>query len=454
MSVELILSNLIESEKYARKVIPFLNISYFVEKPEKLIFTSIIKHYEEYNILPTKTEIAHYIATNDDITDHQHDESMQYLDDLKQSDTPDHDWLVDTTEKFVQDKAIYNAIMDSISIIDGTDEERGKHAITDILKDALSISFDSHVGHDYFEDAQERFDFYSIEEERLSFALDIFNKITNGGVPRKTLNMILATTNAGKTLMMIAFAAAYLMQGKNVLYITAEMSEEAISNRVDANLMNIPINDVEDMTNDRFMGRIDKIHSKTNGKLIVKEFPTSSAHVGHIKSLLQELKLKKNFTPDVIMVDYINIMSSARVKLANTNSYFYIKAIAEELRGLAVEQNLPIWSATQSNRSGHSDTDIDLTNTSESFGLPATVDFMFAIIRTEELDALGQLMIKQLKSRYGNKNYYEKFVIGVDPDKVQLYDVEDTAQTLTQSGGGSIVDMETGEVKPKNTLNF
>jgi replicative DNA helicase len=274
-----------------------------------------------------------------------------------------------------------------------------------------------------------------MEIDRIPFHIDLFNLITNGGIPRKTLNVILAGTNVGKSMMMVDLSANYLLQGLNVLYITLEMSEEAIANRIDANLMNMPMKAVDKQDADVFMKKIDRLQSSTNGKLIVKEFPTSGAHVGHFRNLIQELKLKKNFTPDVICVDYINIMSSSRVKLANTNSYFYIKAIAEELRGLAVELNVPIWSATQSNRSGQNDSDIDITNTSESFGLPATVDFMFAVIRNEELDRLGQLMIKQLKSRYGNKNYYEKFVIGVDPDKMKLYDAEDSAQTLVQSDG-------------------
>lgn len=435
MSEELILTNLIKSEKYARKVIPFLKKSYFSEQSEKQIFHAIIEHYEKYNILPTKTEIKHSIENIENITEDLYNDSISYIESLNQSDDPDFDWLVDTTEKFCQDKAVYNAIMDSISIIDGTDEKRTKHAIQDILKDALAVTFDSNVGHDYLDEAEKRFEYYSMEEDRVPFHLDIFNKITNGGIPNKTLNMILAGTNTGKSMMMVDFSANYLLQGKNVLYITLEMAEEAIANRIDANLMNMPVNAVDKLEHDMFTKRIDNIRKKTCGKLIVKEFPTSSAHVGHIRNLLQELKLKKNFVPDVICVDYINIMASSRVKLANTNSYFYIKAIAEELRGLAVELDVPIWSATQSNRSGQNDTDIDLTNTSESFGLPATVDFMFAVIRTEELDDLGQLMVKQLKSRYGNKNFYEKFVIGVEAEKMKLFDVEDSAQTLTQSNG-------------------
>lgn len=435
MSESIILTNLIKSEAFARRVIPFLHQSYFPERTEKLVFESIVEHYAEFNMLPTKTEIRHHIENKDGINDDLYEESIAYLGELVQDDEPNFDWLVQTTEKFCQDKAIYNAIMDSIGIIDGSDKERTNHAIPELLKDALSVSFDTHIGHDYFEEAKERFEFYSMETERIPFDLEIFNMITNGGIPNKTLNMILAGTNVGKSLIMIHLASSYLLQGKNVLYITLEMAEEAIANRVDANLMSMPVNQVERQMEEDYMRKIHRIQAKTQGKLIVKEFPTSSAHVGHIRTLLQELQLKKNFKPDVIMVDYINIMASSRVKLANTNSYFYIKAIAEELRGLAVEKEIPIWSATQSNRSGQNDSDVDLTNTSESFGLPATVDFMFAAIRTEELDALGQIMIKQLKSRYGNKNYYEKFVIGIEADQQKLYDLEDNAQTLMQSSG-------------------
>jgi replicative DNA helicase len=435
MSEQIILTNLLKSEEYARKVLPFLHISYFSEQPEKLIFTSIVKHYDKYNTLPSKTEVEHFVNEREDLSQDQVNQTLEYLETLSPRDKPDPQWLIDTTEQFCQDRAIYNAIMDSISIIDGGDQKRTKHAIPDILKDALSISFDTHIGHDYFEDAASRFDYYNLEEERLPFDLDMFNKITNNGVPNKTLNCILAGTNVGKSLFLVHMAASYMMQGKNVLYITLEMAEEAISNRIDANLMNIPVNALESLEKDKFFSRIDKLKAKTQGKLIVKEYPTSSAHVGHFKQLLQELRLKKRFKPDVIMVDYINIMASSRTKMSTAGSYFYIKAIAEELRGLAVEQNVPIWSATQSNRSGQSDSDVDLTNTSESFGLPATVDFMFAVIRTDELDNLNQVLVKQLKSRYGNKTFHEKFVIGIDVEKMKLYDVESSAQTVMQSNG-------------------
>lgn len=432
MSEELVLSNLLNNEKYARKVLPYLHIKLFQEKEEKAIFKAIVNHFDNYNILPSKTEVKHYINEDSSLTDDQYNNTIEYISTLSNDDV-DYNWLLDTTEKWVQNRSLYNAIRDSISIIDGTDTKHNKHAIQDMLKDALAVSFDTHIGHDYFDEAEQRFDFYSLEKARIPFHLDFFNKITNGGIPRKTLNVIMGTTNAGKSLMLADFAANYLLNGLNVLYVTLEMAEEAIANRIDANLMNVPLNAVEKMDKDVFIGKVGKIKNKTNGKLIIKEYPTTSAHAGHIKNLLQELKLKKNFIPDIIMVDYINIMASSRVKLANTNSYFYIKSIAEELRALAVEYDVPVWSATQSNRSGHSDTDIDLTNTSESFGLPATVDFMVALIRTDELDQLNQIMIKQLKSRYGNKSYYEKFIIGVDIDKMKFFDAELSAQNISQS---------------------
>lgn len=435
MSEDIVLTNLLKSEKYARRVIPFLEQSYFSEKSEKIIFASVIEHYEKYNIMPTRTEVKHALDSLENINDDLYTETLELLKTLKSKDEPDYDWLVDTTEAWCQERAIYNAVMNSISILDGEDEKHSKHAIPDLLKEALSISFNTEIGHDYLDQAEKRFEFYSLDTPRLPFDIEIFNKITNGGIPDKTLNIILAGTNVGKSLFMVHLSSSYLLAGKNVLYVTLEMAEEEIANRVDANLMNMPVNAVSKQDKDIYMKKIHRIQKKTQGQLIVKEFPTSGAHVGHIRNLLQELKLKKSFIPDVILVDYINIMASSRVKLANTNSYFYIKAIAEELRGLAVEQKVPIWSATQSNRGGQNDSDIDLTNTAESFGLPATADFMFAVIRTEELDQLKQLMCKQLKSRYGNKGYYEKFVIGVDVDRQKLYDVEDEAQDLVQSDG-------------------
>lgn len=440
MSEQIIFTNLLYNDEYVRKVLPFLKQSYFQDFSDKKIFKCFVQYYDKYNVAPTHEALKYEIDELEGISEDQYDSIVERVDSLTQKESPETKWLVDITEQFCQDKAIYNAIMDSIGVIDGTDKKLTKHAIPELLKEALAVSFDTHIGHDYFEDMDERFEFYNLEHEKIPFDIEMLNTITNGGIPRKTLNIILAGTNVGKTLAMIHLASSYLMQSKNVLYITLEMAEEMISNRIDANLLEMTVKDVENIDRDKFFKGINAIKSKTHGKLIVKEYPTSNAHTGHMRQLLQELKLKKNFIPDVIFVDYIGIMASARVKLANTNSYFYIKAIAEELRGLAVEQDLPIWSAVQSNRSGYSDTDVDLTSTAESFGLPATADFMFALIRTPELDDLGQLMVKQLKSRYGNKNFHEKFVIGVDPDRMKLYDVEESAQTLTQSNGTSFND--------------
>lgn len=436
MSEQIILTNLLVNEEYTRKVLPFLKSSYFHEPQDKRIFTAFVKYYEKYNAAPTRAALMHEITEAGGLSETEFSETIERVKLLKQDDKPDDNWLVDTTETFCQDKAIYNAIMDSISIIDGTDKKNTKHGIPDILKEALAVTFDSHVGHDYFDDAERRYEFYNLEHEKIKFDLEMFNKITNGGIPRKTLNIILAGTNVGKTLAMVHLASSYVMNGYNVLYITLEMAEEMISNRVDANLLDMTVNEVEKVEKERFFTGINKLKSKTHGKLVVKEYPTSSAHVGHFRQLMQELQMKRSFKPDIIFIDYIGIMASARVKLGGTNSYGYIKAIAEELRGFAVEFNVPVWSAVQSNRSGYSDTDVDLTNTAESFGLPATADFMFALIRTAELDQMGQLMVKQLKSRYGNKGYYEKFVIGVDADRMKLFDVEASAQkNIIQSDG-------------------
>jgi replicative DNA helicase len=428
MSEELILTNLIEYDEYARKVIPFLKPKYFMYQPNKVIFNYYLAYFTKYNKLPNKDTLSHVIFNSTKISESVLEDVADQLDKLNQESQPNLDWIIDTTEDFCQERAIYNAIQKSISIIDGEDSKLTKHAIPELLKDALAVSFDINLGHDYIEDAEERFEFYNLDHPRIPFDIEMFNKITNGGCPRKTLNILLGTTNVGKTLGLVHLSTAYLNMGYNVLYVTAEMAEESIANRVDANEFNINLNEVDKLQHDKFISNVTKIKNKTKGKLIIKEYPTSSAHVGHIRTFLQELSLKKNFKPDVIIVDYINIMASSRVNLSNTGSYFYIKAIAEELRGLAVETDCVLWSATQSNRGGANSTDVDLTDTAESFGLPATADFMVALIRTEELDGLGQLLIKQLKSRYGNKSYYEKFVIGSDINKMQWYDVEDNAQ--------------------------
>ena len=435
MTVEhTILSQLLYNDEYARRVLPFLRSSYFHESAEKALFKTYVEYWQKYNVAPTKEALSLEVSNREDISDGEYDEAIGIIDHAIVEDDPNFDWLVDKTEEWCQDKAIYNAVTDAISIIDGEDEERTRHAIPDLLKEALGVSFKTNIGHDYIEDAEDRFRFYGEEFARIPFDLTLFNKITNGGVPDGTLNVILAGTNVGKTLSMIHFTGSYLKQGKNVLYITLEMAEEEIARRVDANLFDVKINDVERMEEGKFKQGIGKLKTKTNGKLIIKQYPTGAGHVGHFRQLLQELWLKKNFKPDVIMIDYIGICASARVKLGNTNSYFYVKAVAEELRGLGIEFECPIWTAVQATRGGFGNTDMDITDTAESFGLPATADLLFGAIRTEELDALGQLLIKQMKNRYGNKNYYEKFVIGVDAEKQQLFDVEDSAQDNIHGG--------------------
>jgi len=360
------------------------------------------------------------------------------------------DWLMENTEKWCQDRAIHLAIMESINIIDGKHKELTKNALPDILSSALGVSFDRNVGHDYIDGFQSRYDFYHREEDRIPFDLEYFNKITKGGLPRKTLNIALAGTGVGKSLFMCHCAANSLMEGRNVLYITMEMAEERIAERIDANLMNLPIDQLEDLPLQTFESKVRKIAQKTQGKLIVKEYPTASAHVGHFRALVNELKLKKNFKPDMIFIDYLNICASSRVKMGGTvNTYSLVKSIAEEIRGLAVELDVPIMSATQTTRSGYGNTDVGLEDTSESFGLPATADFMFALISTEELENLGQIMVKQLKNRYNDPGMHKRFVIGVDRSRMKLYDVEESAQTLIQSTpttGGSVPD------KPLNTF--
>lgn len=447
MTVEhTILSQLLCNDEYARRVLPFLRSSYFHESADKALFKTYVEYWQKYNVAPTKEALSLEVANRDDISDTEYDEAIGIIDHALVEDEPNFDWLVDTTESWCQDKAIYNAVTDAISIIDGDDQTRTRHAIPDILKEALAVSFKTTIGHDYIADAEDRWRFYGEEFARIPFDLTIFNKITNGGIPDGTLNVILAGTNVGKTLSMIHFTTSYLKQGKNVLYITLEMAEEEIARRVDANLFDVKINEVERMDEGKFKKGINNLRAKTTGQLIIKQFPTGAGHVGHFRQLLQELWLKKNFKPDVIMVDYIGICASSRVKLGSTNSYFYVKAVAEELRGLGIEEECPVWTAVQATRGGFGNTDMDITDTAESFGLPATADLMFGAIRTEELDALGQLLIKQMKNRYGNKSYYEKFVIGVDAEKQQLFDVEDSAQSNIHGG----VDSPDDDDEPDN----
>lgn len=422
-----ILRNLLSNETYLRRVIPFLKKEYF-EGEFKIVFNEIVSFVHKYNRMPTKETIAVDMTSAGTF-----DPVSGLIDEVFTPEAVDDDWLLNSTEKWCQDRAIYLAIMESINIIDGKNQSLTKNAVPEILSDALGVSFDPNVGHDYIDDSDDRFEFYHRDEDRLPFDLENFNEITKGGVPNKTLNIALAGTGVGKSLFMCHVAASALTQGKNVLYITMEMAEERIAERIDANLFNLPIDQLETLTKDMFDNKIAKVAKKNVGKLIVKEYPTGAAHAGHFRALLNELKLKKQFEPDIIFIDYLNICSSSRMKGLGgaINSYSYVKAIAEELRGLAVEFDVPVFSATQTTRSGYSNTDVGLEDTSESFGLPATADFMFALISSEELQRLGQMMVKQLKNRYNDPTYKKRFVIGVDRSKMRLYDVEDSAQTLT-----------------------
>ena len=427
------LIQLLHNEDYARKVLPFIKENYFDVREERIIFEEISKFTDKYKKIPTQTSLEIEVGERKDLTDTEHEKIVQIIQSLNPTDV-DFEWLVDTTEKFCKDKAIYNAIVEGISIIDGKDKKRTPDVIPDILTNALGVSFDDSVGHDYLLDSDDRYTYYHKVEERIPFDLEYFNRITKGGLPTKTLNVALAGTGVGKSLFMCHMAANSLSQGKNVLYITLEMAEERIAERIDANLMNISIEDLHQLPKKMFEDKIARIQKNTGGKLIVKEYPTASAHSGHFRGLLKELAIKKSFKPDIIFIDYLNICSSSRFKgNANVGSYFYIKAIAEELRGLAVENNVPIMSATQTTRSGFSSTDIGLEDTSESFGLPATADFMFAITSTEELDKVNQIAIKQLKNRYNDPNSNKRFVIGVDRSKMKLYDVENSSNDLVDS---------------------
>ena len=429
------LTNLISNEDYARKVLPFIKGNYFEVKEERIIFEEIYNFVDKYKTIPTQTSLEIEVGERKDLTEIEYKKIVEIIQTLNPVEV-DFDWLVDTTEKFCKDKAIYNAIVDGISIIDGKDKNRTPDSIPSILTDALSVSFDNAVGHDYILDADSRFDFYHKVEEKIPFDLEYFNKITKGGLPPKTLNIALAGTGVGKSLFMCHMAANCLSQGKNVLYVTLEMAEERIAERIDANLMNVSMEDLQDLPKKMFTDKMSKITKKTTGKLIVKEYPTATAHSAHFRGLIKELAIKKSFRPDIIFIDYLNICASSRFKGAqNVNSYMYVKAIAEELRGLAVETNVPIMSATQTTRSGFVSTDVGLEDTSESFGLPATADLMFALISTEELEELNQICVKQLKNRYNDPTMNKRFVIGIDRAKMRLYDVEvDAQQDLVNSG--------------------
>ena len=422
-----ILSNLVYDEEYIRKVIPFLKEEYFQDGIEKVIFQTIWAYAEKYKSNPTLEALV--IDVQDKaLNEEQYKKSVDYLSEIEKSPM-DLDWLTDQTEKWCKEKAIYNAVLNSIQIIDGKVKDQTPDALPSILSEALSVSFDKHVGHDYMEQSGDRYEFYHTKEEKIPFDLDFFNRITKGGLPNKTLNIALAGTGVGKSLFMCHVAASTLMQGKNVLYITLEMAEEKIAERIDANLMNITMDDMHDLPRHMYENRFEKIQKKTTGNLIVKEYPTASAHCGHFRALFNELALKKDFKPDLVFVDYINICASSRFRAgANVNSYTYIKAIAEEMRGLAVEYNLPIMSATQTTRTGFVSTDVGLEDTSESFGLPATADFMFALISSDELNELNQMLVKQLKNRYADPTTNKKFIVGVDRAKMKLYDVSQMAQ--------------------------
>ena len=444
----LILKNLLYSETYARKVLPFIKKDYFDDNNQRIIFEEISNFIGEYNKLATKEILCIEIENRKDINDSTFKEIVDVVNSLEEV-VSELEWILDTTEKWCRDRAIYLALMESIYIAEGNDEKRNRDAIPSILSDALGVSFDNHIGHDYLNDYEERYELYHRKEDKIPFDLEYFNKITKGGLPNKTLNIALAGTGVGKSLFMCHVASSVLLQGRNVLYITMEMAEEKIAERIDANLLNVPIQDLTDLPKSMFENKVTNLSKKTQGTLIIKEYPTASAHSGHFKALLNELALKKSFRPDIIFVDYLNICASSRYRGNSTvNSYSYIKAIAEELRGLAVEANVPIVSATQTTRSGYGSSDVELTDTSESFGLPATADLMFALISSEELENLGQIMVKQLKNRYGDPTVNKRFVVGIDRAKMRLYDCEQNAQDdILDSGQDEEYNNEEHNVK-------
>lgn len=428
---QVVLKNILTNETYMRKVLPFIKAEYF-EGIYRELFKQSGKFVAKYNKLPSAESFKIEMDSADKFSDDQYRQAMEIIPELFTKEQSDEQWLLDATEKWCQDRALFNAVMESISIIDGKHQTLSKNALPDILTKALGVSFDTNVGHDYLEAFQERYDFYHRDEERVPFDIQLLNDITKGGLPRKTLNIILAGTGVGKSLAMCHFAAANLTDGKNVLYITAEMAEERIAERIDANLLNIQIDQLTDLSQSMFAEKVHNLSKKTNGKLIVKEYPTGSANVGHMRALLSELKLKKSFMPDIIYIDYLNICASSRMKGMGgaINSYNYIKAIAEEFRGLAVEFDVPIVSATQTTRSGYGNSDVGLEDTSESFGLPATADLMIALIATEELEQMGQIAVKQLKNRYNDPTFHKRFVIGVNRAKMRLFDADESSQTL------------------------
>ncbi len=426
---EITLSKLILNDTYTRKVIPFIKDEYFDSPSHKVLFSTLTDYVNKYETTPEPNALKIEVEKRRDISEEIYREVENFIDNLDR-DQYNEDWLVETTEKWCKERAIYLALMESVKIADGQDKTRTKDAIPSIMSEALGVCFDESVGHDYIQDSDDRYDFYHKKEEKIPFDLEYFNKITKGGLPNKTLNIALAGTGVGKSLFMCHLAGSVLLQGRNVLYITMEMAEEKIAERIDANLLDLPIQQLTSplLTKEKYSSKLLQLKQKTQGKLIIKEYPTASAHVGHFKALLNELSMKKGFSPDIIFVDYLNICASARYKGTIVNSYTYVKAIAEELRGLAVEFNLPIVSATQTTRAGFGSSDPDLTDTSESFGLPATADLMFALISNEEMEELGQIMVKQLKNRYNDPTMYKRFVVGIDRAKMRLYDCDQGAQ--------------------------
>ena len=454
MKVEtLILKNLLLTEEYPRKVLPFIKQEYFEDRTDQVIFDLTSKYFVKYSAVPTVEALTIEVGKITSLSDDQFKQITQTLESFDK-ETTELDWLVDTTEKWCQDRAIYLALMESIKIADGSDQKKDAGAIPSILSDALAVSFDNHIGHDYIDDYEERYESYHRVETKVPFDLDFFNKITKGGLPNKTLNIALAGTGVGKSLFMCHVASSVLLQGRNVLYITMEMAEEKIAERIDANLLNVDIQQLAQLPKIMFENKITDLSKKTQGKLIVKEYPTASAHAGHFRALLNDLALKKAFRPEVIFIDYLNICTSQRFRNASVNSYTMVKSIAEELRGLAVEFNVPLVSATQTTRSGYGSSDVDLTDTSESFGLPATADLMFALISTEELEEQNQIMVKQLKNRYYDPTLNKRFVVGIDRAKMRLYNVEQEAQNNIMDSGQVVLNQETVKALTQSKTKF
>jgi len=447
---QLVLKNLIHDEQYCRKIIPYVKEEYFHDPTEKQLFKVVAAFIEKHNSLPTSEAIVIELDNDISISDSLYTDCIEALESLSEWEQQNEEWLINQSEDFCQMMAAQNAIMDGVHILSGEDKKRDRHEILKLMSDALSVSFDPNVGHDFIDDADERFDFYHAVENKTSTGIKLLDKVMGGGASDKTLNIIMASTGIGKSLSLCSMSAHNLLEGKNVLYITLEMSEEKIAERIDANLLDVDINKIKDLQKSKYREKLDKIKAKTQGKLIVKEYPTGAAHAGHFRHLINELRLKKSFVPDIIYIDYLNICSSSRMRQNNNvGMYQVVKSIAEELRGLGVENCVPVWSATQTNRSGYGNSDLGLDNTAESFGLPATADFFISIFASEEMIELNQYMVKQLKNRYGDLNYYNTFVIGVDRPKMRLYDVESTAQTLVgQSNNTNNVAPAAGESAP------